>query len=93
MPDVQVLVDNQFLAKEIDRVVGQRLSDIGVGTYWTMQRLERETGHKRDWIKDHILSDPALFRDPHPIAKIVNGQWLFRANKMAEYLDALFDRL
>ncbi|TGA96715.1 DUF771 domain-containing protein [Sporolactobacillus shoreae] len=93
MPDVQVIVDNQFLAQEVDKVIGQRLSDMGVGTYWTMQRLEYETGHKRDWIKDHILSDPALFREPRPIAKIVKGQWLFRAKGMSEHLDKLFDQL
>lgn len=93
MADVQIIVDNNFLAKRVDEVVKQRLLDIGVGTYWTLQRLERETGHKRDWIKDHILSDPVLFREPRPVARIVNGKWLFRGKEMAAYLDNLFDKL
>ncbi|MED2982742.1 DUF771 domain-containing protein, partial [Bacillus thuringiensis] len=40
---VQVIIDNVYLQKEVSRQVNERLSDMGVGTWWDMKRLQYET--------------------------------------------------
>ncbi|MED2981411.1 DUF771 domain-containing protein, partial [Bacillus thuringiensis] len=40
---VQVIVDDNYLKKEISRQVKERLVDIGIGTWWDMKRLQYET--------------------------------------------------
>lgn len=90
-------INQEILYERVDTKVlervDERINDMGVGKWWTLQRLERETGHKRDWLKDHILNDSRLYQDPHPIAKFINGRWMFRGPEMENFLDIKFDEL
>lgn len=68
------------------------------GVYWTMKELEKRTGRKVDWLKEHILYQPRFRK----ILDVQNGgfvfypkvqgqAWSFHAPRMAEFLDKYFN--
>lgn len=65
-----------------------------LGLFWRMEDLENRVGHKRDWIKEHILL-PIRFRRQLDIdfggfvyyPEIKGEVWSFHARKMAIFLD------
>lgn len=87
--------DSVLISKiELEELKKQELK----GVYWTMKDLEKRTGKKHEWIKEHILY-PSKFR---MILDVDNGgfvyypkskgqTWSFQAIKMAEFLDKYFN--
>lgn len=67
------------------------------GVYWNMKDLERRTGRKQLWLKENVLY-PTKFRKELDVQNngfvsypITSGQpWVFRATKMAEFLERNF---
>ncbi|WP_100488588.1 DUF771 domain-containing protein [Sporolactobacillus pectinivorans] len=86
-PVVQVLVNDAFLQKEVEKMVNQRLDDLGIGTWWNMRRLMYETGKSRGWIQENILSDPNI----RSFSRKIGGQWVFKPGAMKQYLMNWFE--
>ncbi|WP_144518112.1 DUF771 domain-containing protein [Bacillus thuringiensis] len=92
-PGIRIIVDNDYLQKEITRQVNERLAIIlaekGIGTWWDMNRLKFETSRGYDWLREYIIYDPRV-RD---FAKQKNNQWLFSAPEMKGFLNTFYDEL
>ena len=54
---VQIIIDDNYLQKEVVRQVNERLVDMGVGTWWDMKRLQYETSRSYDWLMEYVVTD------------------------------------
>ncbi|WP_257063498.1 DUF771 domain-containing protein [Priestia megaterium] len=88
-PTVQVIIDNSYLEKEVERQVNERLIDMGIGTWWDMKRLQYETSRSYDWLMEYVIYDSRV----RSFSKQKNGRWLFKAKDMKEFLNKYFDEL
>ncbi|MCM3223360.1 DUF771 domain-containing protein [Bacillus cereus] len=86
---VQVIVDSAYLQKEVTRQVNERLTDMGIGTWWDMKRLQYETSRSYDWLMEYVVCDPRVQK----FAKQKNNRWLFDAKRMQEFLNTFYDEL
>ncbi|PEK87948.1 DUF771 domain-containing protein [Bacillus toyonensis] len=86
---VQVIIDDNYLQKEVSRQVNERLVDMGIGTWWDMKRLQYETSRSYDWLMEYVVCDPRV----QEFAKQKNNRWLFKAKEMKEFLNKYFDEL
>lgn len=92
-PVVEVVVDNGFVEKVTKEKVDEKLSDMGVGTWWSMKRLEYETSRGYDWIRENILYDPRLHKPGKEIAKQMGTRWMFKGPEMREFLNKYFNEI
>lgn len=86
---VQVIVDDHYLQKEVTRQVNERLSDMGIGTWWDMKRLQYETSRSYDWLMEYVVTDTRV----QAFAKQKNNRWLFKAKEMKEFLNTFYEEL
>jgi len=86
---VQVIVDNSFVEKEVKHQVNERLTDMGIGTWWDMKRLQFETSRSYDWLMEYVVCDPRVQK----FAKQKNNRWLFDAKRMKEFLNTFYEEL
>ncbi|MEK4675926.1 DUF771 domain-containing protein [Bacillus sp. FSL K6-2944] len=86
---VQVIIDDQYLQKEVARQVHERLVEMGIGTWWDMKRLQYETSRSYDWLMEYVVTDSRV----QVFAKQKNNRWLFKAKEMKAFLNQYFDEL
>ncbi|MEK4414938.1 MULTISPECIES: DUF771 domain-containing protein [Bacillus] len=86
---VQIIIDDNYLQKEVVRQVNERLVDMGVGTWWDMKRLQYETSRSYDWLMEYVVYDLRV----QGFAKQKNNRWLFKAQEMKEFLTKFYDEL
>lgn len=86
---VQVIIDDQYLQKEVARQVKERLVEMGIGTWWDMKRLQYETSRSYDWLMEYVVTDSRV----QVFAKQKNNRWLFKAKEMKVFLNQYFDEL
>lgn len=86
---VQVIIDDSYLQKEVTRQVNERLADMGIGTWWDMNRLKYETSREYNWLMENVVFDPRVQK----FAKQKNNRWLFDARKMKEFLNTFYEEL
>lgn len=86
---VQVIVDNNYIEKEVTHQVNERLTDMGIGTWWDMKRLQYETSRSYDWLMEYVVCDPRVQK----FAKQKNNRWLFDAKRMKEFLNTFYEEL
>ena len=85
---VQIIIDDNYLQKEVVRQVNERLVDMGVGTWWDMKRLQYETSRSYDWLMEYVVTDTCS-----SICETKNNRWLFKAKEMKAFLEKYFDEL
>lgn len=86
---VQIIIDDNYLQKEVSRQVNERLVDMGIGTWWDMKRLQYETSRSYDWLIEYVVYDLRV----QGFAKQKNNRWLFKAKEMKEFLNKFYDEL
>ena len=86
---VQIIIDDNYLQKEVVRQVNERLVDMGVGTWWDMKRLQYETSRSYDWLMEYVVTDARV--QVFAKQKIIDGY--LKQKEMKAFLEKYFDEL
>ncbi|WP_322924591.1 DUF771 domain-containing protein [Paenibacillus campi] len=92
---LQISIDPDFLRILVNEEI-KKISEtnIDIGTWWDLERLERETCRKRDWLKKNILLNPNFREQMKLISnECRDGRWLFRGKEMKFFLEEHFEQI